>query len=116
MAIKIVPIYSKKKYFCPLCDNEVKWNQKMHCTLEFDWSGVKKVNQFIRITESIRHDGLKTSVMAKRINYGVDYVAHMLSGDRPMNDVLIEYLVKELEVYIRKLSELKKELKRRIKE
>lgn len=116
MAIKIVPIYSNKKYFCPLCDNEVKWNQKMHCTLELDWNGVKKVNQFIRITELIRYDGLKTSVMAKRINYDANYVAHMLSGDSAMNDVLIEYLVKELEVYIRKLSELKKELKRRIKE
>ena len=53
--------------------------------------------------------------MAKRINYDDNYVAHMLSGVSPMNDVLIEYLVKELEVYIRKLSELKKELKRRIR-
>ena len=115
MAIKIVPIYSKRKYFCPVCDNEVKWNQKMHCTLELDWNEVKKVNQFIRITDLIRYDGLKTSVMAKRINYDDNYVAHMLSGVSPMNDVLIEYLVKELEVYIRKLSELKKELKRRIR-
>ena len=98
-----------------MCDNEVKWNQKMHCTLELDWNGVKKVNQFIRITELIRYEGLKTSVMAKRINYDANYVAHMLSGDSAMNDVLIEYLVKELEVYMRKLSELKKELKRRIR-
>ena len=110
------PIYEKRKFYCPICDTGIKRNHKVHCGVPIDWTDAPKVNQQIRVTEALRHEGLRTSVIAERINYERNYVAHMLNGDNFMNDQLMEYLIEEIEVYVRKLKALQKELKRRIKE
>ena len=114
MAIKVKPVFENKKYYCPSCDTELKWKHRLHCGLEFDWRETPKVNTELRVIDKIRYNGLKTSVIANKLSYGESYISHMLCGDSPMNDDLIEYLIIELEVYIRKLRELRKELKSRL--
>jgi len=107
------PIYYKRKYYCPLCDTEVKRNQSKHCNVELDWQGVKRVSIQIRVVDIIRYEGLKTSVIAKKTNYDNNYVSKMLMGESYMSDLVLEYLIDELEVYIKKLQKLLKELRRR---
>lgn len=114
MAKKIKPLYHKHNYYCPICDTQLKRNHKMHCGVEFDWTGVKRVTQRIRILDALRHKPLSNEEIAKNTYYTSNYVAKMLSGYSYISDDVLKYIVDELDVYMVKLKNLRNELKARL--
>lgn len=104
---KPVYVFSKKSFFCPVCDRRVHIGTRTHpyCFVEFDWNEhALDTKRMFNIRRILLPRALNPETIAERTNYHINTIYNIMLGRSTMNPAVRDYFIKMLPDHIANLQ------------